>query len=79
MFRLGIQHGRSADFDSVDRIIFEAKLGRAENFHVLGEASVASYDFLAEPLGPIAESRRCGCSEGFPWAFRIEFVQMVGV
>ncbi len=79
MLRLRIQHGESADFDSADRIIFEAKLGKAESFHVLGEASVVSYDFLTEPLGTSAESRLCGCSEGFPWAFRIEFLQTVGI
>ena len=79
MLRLRIQHGRSADFDSADRIVFEVKLGNAESFHILGEASVVSYEFLPESFGVSPETRQWGASEGFPWAFRTEFIQMVGI
>ncbi len=73
ILRLRIQREDVADFDTKDRVIFEAKLCEASDFLVLGDALITPCLF-SEDGRDLNERPRL---DGFPEVFRLDFIELV--
>ncbi len=73
ILRLRIQRDDVADFDTKDRVIFEAKLCEASDFLVLGDTLIAPCLFSKDYRDMIERPRL----DGFPEVFRLDFIELV--
>ncbi len=73
ILRLRIQRDDVADFDTKDRVIFEANLSEASDFLVLGDALITPCLFSEDGRDLIERPRL----DGFPEVFRLDFIELV--